>query len=113
MYPNYINFMGINDLETFKGLINKFDLNDKSQLKVSSMHRFFEEAIGFTSSLLNKKLDFNFEEKLQIDYPDYKHQEYKTIYILTDLIQRKDNVEVIHTLYLNPSNNNSKDLSIS
>ena len=105
--------MGINDLETFKGLINKFDLNDKSQLKVSSMHRFFEEAIGFTSSLINKKLDFNFEEKLQIDFPDYKYQEYQTIYILTDLIQRKDNVEIIHKLYLSTSINNSKDLSIS
>ena len=65
--------MGINDLETFKGLINKFDINDKSQLKVSSMHRFFEEAIGFTSSLINKKFSKDyiigeeFEDKFSSD----------------------------------------------
>ena len=55
--------MDINNLETFKGLITKYDLNDRDQLKVSSIYKFFEEATGFTSSLLNKKLDFNFEEK--------------------------------------------------
>ena len=49
--------MHINNLETFKGLINKFDLDDGNQLKVSSMYNFFEEATGFTSSLLNKKID--------------------------------------------------------
>ena len=52
--------MHINNLETFKGLIKKFDLDDSNQLKVSSMYSFFEEATGFTSSLLNKKIDFNF-----------------------------------------------------
>ena len=50
------NSMDINNLETFKGLITKFDLNDRDQLKVSSIYKFFEEATGFTSSLLNKKL---------------------------------------------------------
>ena len=53
--------MHINNLETFKGLIKKFDLDDSNQLKVSSMYNFFEEATGFTSSLLNKKIDSNFD----------------------------------------------------
>ena len=75
--------MDINNLETFKGLITKYDLNNRDQLKLSSIYKFFEEATGFTSSLLNKKLDFNFEEKLQIDYPNLKYQEYQTVYILT------------------------------
>ena len=51
--------MLINNLETFKGLINKFDLDDSNQLKVSSMYNFFEEATGFTSSLLKKKIGPN------------------------------------------------------
>ena len=59
--------MHINNLETFKGLIKKFDLDDSNQLKVSSVYKFFEEATGFTSSLLNKKIDSNFDEKLEID----------------------------------------------
>ena len=105
--------MDINNLETFKGLINKFDLNQENQLKVSSIYKFFEEATGFTSSLLNKKIDFNFEKILKKDYPYLKYQEYQTIYILTDLTQRKDNIEITHKLYITNSNNLSKDLSIS
>ena len=53
--------MDINNLETFKGLITKYDLNDRDQLKVSSIYKFFEEATGFTSSLLNKNLHCNRE----------------------------------------------------
>ena len=45
--------MHINNLETFKGLIKKFDLDDSNQLKVSSMYNFFEEATGFTLSLIH------------------------------------------------------------
>ena len=105
--------MDINNLETFKGLITKFDLNDRDQLKVSSIYKFFEEATGFTSSLLNKKLDFNFEEQLQINYPNLKYQEYQTVYILTDLKRQKDSIQFINKLYLSTSDNDSKDLIIS
>ena len=45
--------MDINNLETFKGLITKYDLNDRDQLKVSSIYKFFEEATGFTLSLIH------------------------------------------------------------
>lgn len=105
--------MNINNLETFKGLITKYDLNDRDQLKVSSIYKFFEEATGFTSSLLNKKLDFNFEEQLQINYPNLKYQEYQTVYILTDLKRQKDSIQFINKLYLSTSDNDSKDLIIS
>ena len=62
--------MRINNLETFKGLINKFDLDDDNQLKVSSMYNFFEEATGFASSLLYKKIDSNFVNTISLR-PDY------------------------------------------
>ena len=101
--------MRINNLETFKGLINKFDLDDSNQLKVSSMYNFFEEATGFTSSLLNKKIDTNFEEKLEIYDLVFSYQEFQTIYILTDLIQQKDDIQIIHKLHLTNLNNGSKD----
>ncbi len=101
--------MHINNLETFKGLIKKFDLDDSNQLKVSSMYNFFEEATGFTSSLLNKKIDSNFDEKLEIDDLVFSYQEFQTIYILTDLIQQKDDIQIIHKLYLTNLNNGSKD----
>ena len=101
--------MHINNLETFKGLIKKFDLDDSNQLKVSSMYSFFEEATGFTSSLLNKKIDFNFDEKLEIDDLVFSYQEFQTIYILTDLIQQKDDIQIIHKLHLTNLNNDSKD----
>ena len=101
--------MHINNLETFKGLIKKFDLDDSNQLKVSSMYNFFEEATGFTSSLLNKKIDSNFDEKLEIHDPFFYHQEFQTIYILTDLKQQKDDIQIIHKLHLTNLNNGSKD----
>jgi hypothetical protein len=101
--------MRINNLETFKGLINKFDLDDVNQLKVSSMYNFFEEATGFTSSLLNKKIDSNFDEKLEIDDLVFSYQEFQTIYILTDLIQQKDDIQIIHKLHLTTLINDSKD----
>jgi hypothetical protein len=72
--------MHINNLETFKGLIKKFDLDDCNQLKVSSMYNFFEEATGFTSSLLNKKIDSNFDEKLEIHDPFCSHREFPRNY---------------------------------
>ena len=100
--------MRINNLETFKGLINKFDLDDSYQLKVSSMYNFFEEATGFTSSLLNNKIDSNFDEKLEIHDPFFSHREFQTIYILTDLIQQKNNIQIIHKLHLTTLNNDSK-----
>ena len=101
--------MHINNLETFKGLIKKFDLDDSNQLKVSSMYNFFEEATGFTSSLLNKKIDSNFDEKLEIYDLVFSYQEFQTIYILTDLIQQKDDIQIIHKLHLTNLNNGSKD----
>ena len=52
--------MDINNIETFKGLISKFDIDDSKRLRTSSIYMFLEEATGFVSSLLNKKNKFKF-----------------------------------------------------
>ena len=74
--------MDINNLETFKGLISKFDIDDSKRLRASSIYMFLEEATGFVSSLLNKKIYLNFDKKLKDDYSDLIVQEYHTVYIL-------------------------------
>ena len=101
--------MDINNLETFKGLINKFDIDDSKRLRASSIYLFLEEATCFVSSLLNKKIDLNFDKKLKDDYSGLIFKEYKTVYILTDLKQLKDNFQITHKLYLALSNSDSKD----
>ena len=101
--------MDINNLETFKGLISKFDIDDSKRLRASSIYMFLEEATGFVSSLLNKKIDLNFDKKLKDDYSGLIFKEYHTVYILTDLKQLKDNIQIIHKLYLALSNFDSKD----
>ena len=87
--------MDINNLETFKGLISKFDIDDSKRLRASSIYMFLEEATGFASSLLNKKIDLNFDKKLKDDYSGLILKEYQTIYILTDLKKLKDNIKII------------------
>ena len=92
--------MDINNIETFKGLISKFDIDDSKRLRASSIYMFLEEATGFVSSLLNKKIDLNFDKKLKDDYSGLIFKEYQTVYILTDLKQLKDNFQITHKLYL-------------
>ena len=101
--------MDINNLETFKGLISKFDIDDSKRLRASSIYMFLEEAKCFVSSLLNKKIDLNFDQKLKDDYSALIFKEYQTVYILTDLKQLKDNFQITHKLYLALSNPDSKD----
>ena len=57
------------NIETFRNVINQYDITNDNLIKKSVIQRIFEEAMVFSMALL--KLDFFYVEKEEISIEDY------------------------------------------
>ena len=94
--------------ETYKGIVNQFDIN-YNYLKESSISRILEEAMVFSSSLIQKKYDKIIETKILNENKEVYIEPYSSIHVRTEFTElNKHKIEIIHSLYIDKSHFNKK-----
>ena len=105
--------MNTQQIETFKGLVKSYDINDLGYLKKSSSLKFFEDATHFTKAVL-KDLIIDREKYLETEYFDTSILEHMTIYVSSDFkLESQDKIKITHILFLLNKDNNSEDQILS
>ena len=93
-------------LETFRGLINQFDLDLNYNMKLSFLDKVLEDSMSFLSYLYEKKINIDIDTGSLLNYSKIKVDSFNTIYVVSDLSQNEDNdLIIIKSLYL------SKDIN--
>ena len=96
------------NFETYRGVINQFDINFNC-LKESSISRILEEAMIFSSSLIQKTYDEIIETKILNENKRVYIEPYSSIHVRTEFIElNKNKIEIIHSIYLDKSHFNKK-----
>ena len=94
--------------ETYRGIVNQFDINFNC-LKESSISRILEEAMIFSSGVIQKKYDEIIETKILNENKRVYIDPYNSIYVHTEFNElNKSKIEIIHNLYLDKSYFNKK-----
>ena len=94
--------------ETYRGIVNQFDINFNC-LKESSISRILEEAMIFSSGVIQKKYDEIIETKILNENKIVYIDPYNSIYVHTEFNEiNKSKIEIIHNLYLDKSYFNKK-----
>ena len=94
--------------ETYRGIVNQFDINFNC-LKESSISRILEEAMIFSSGVIQKKYDEIIETKILNENKRVYIDPYNSIYVHTEFNEiNKSKIETIHNLYLDKSYFNKK-----
>ncbi|MDB9871259.1 hypothetical protein OAD33_09310, partial [Alphaproteobacteria bacterium] len=72
------------NIETFRNVINQYDITNDNLIKKSVIQRIFEEAMVFSMALL--KLDFFYVEKEEISIEDYNltFNAYNSLCVVSD-----------------------------
>ena len=97
-------------LETFRGLINQFDLDLNYNMKLSSLDKVLEDSMSFLSSLYEKKINININTGSLLHHSKIEVESFSTIYVVSDLSQNEDNdLIIIKSLYLSKDINFEKD----
>ena len=97
-------------LETFRGLINQFDLDLNYNMKLSSLDKVLEDSMSFLSSLYEKKININIDTGSLLHHSKIEVESFSTIYVVSDLSQNEDNdLIIIKSLYLSKDINFEKD----
>ena len=60
-------------LETFRGLINQFDLDLNYNMKLSSIDKVLEDSMSFLSSLYEKKINIDIDTGSLLNYSKKKY----------------------------------------
>ncbi|MDA9973309.1 hypothetical protein N9E51_00455, partial [Alphaproteobacteria bacterium] len=82
-------------LETFRGLINQFDLDLNYNMKLSSLDKVLEDSMSFLSSLYEKKININIDTGSLLHHSKIEVVSFSTIYVVSDLSQNEDNDLII------------------
>ena len=88
------------NIETFRNVINQYDITNDNLIKKSVIQRIFEEAMVFSMALL--KLDFFYVEKEEISIEDYNltFNAYNSLCVVSDFYINDDNrIEITHNLF--------------
>ena len=88
------------NIETFRNVINQYDITNDNLIKNSVIQRTFEEAMVFSNALL--KLDFIHVEKEEISIKNYNitFNAYNSLCIISDFyINDNNTIEITHNLF--------------
>ena len=84
--------------ETYRGIVNQFDINFNC-LKESSISRILEEAMIFSSSLIQKTYDEIIETKILNENKRVYIEPYSSIHVRTEFIELNENkIEIIEII---------------
>ena len=104
--------MNYKNIETFRGLIKRGDINDLSFLKKSCSNKYFENATQFIKVILKIKIDT--ENHIETECFDLLTFEHMTVYVRTDVIlEAEDKLKVTHKLFLLNSVDSKNDEILS
>ncbi|MDA1135184.1 MAG: thioesterase family protein [Proteobacteria bacterium] len=107
--------MNKNQFETFRGVVNQFDINLQFFLKESSISRILEEAMIFTSNIIEKEYENILEIKIVNENKNIVIEPFSSINVITEFQENEDNkIQILHNLYIDGTSlNNNSNLIIS